>query len=70
MISWLDTSNELVVDSPEFSEPGVGDERSQDGCEVAEAAEGVVDCGGEVFVPVEVGEEIERQHSCEQTHTH
>lgn len=57
-------------DSLEFSEPGVSDESSQYGREVAEAAEGMVDGGGEVAVPVQVGEEVERQHRCEQTHKH
>lgn len=57
-----------MKDSLEFSEPGVSDERSQYGCEVAEAAEGVVDSGWEVLVPVQIGEEVKRQHRCQQTY--
>lgn len=56
--------------SLEFSEPGVGDERAQYRCEVAEAAEGVVDSRGEILVPVQVREEVERQQRCDRTHTH
>lgn len=51
--------------SLEFAQPGVGDDGSQDGREVAEAAERVVDGRGQVLVPFQVGEEVERQHRCE-----
>lgn len=51
--------------SLEFPQPGVGDDGSQDGREVAEAAERVVDGRGQVLVPFQVGEEVERQHRCE-----
>lgn len=64
------SGNERDGDSLEFSKPGVSDESSQYGCEIAEAAEGMVDSSGEVFVPVEVGEEIEGQHRYEQTNKH
>lgn len=55
------------ANSLEFSEPGVGDDGSQDGSEVAEAAEGMVDGSGEVFIPLQVAEEVQRQHRCNQT---
>lgn len=51
--------------SLEFPQPGVGDDGSQDGREVTQAAEGVVDGRGQVLVPFQVGEEVERQHRCE-----
>lgn len=53
------------MDSLEFSEPGVGDDGSQNGREVAEAAESVVDGRGQVLVPAQVADEVERQHRCE-----
>lgn len=58
------------MDSLEFSEPGVSDDSSQYGCEIAEAAEGMIDSSGEVLVPVQVGHEVERQQRCGQTHKH
>lgn len=51
--------------SLELPQPGVGDDGSQDGREVTQAAEGVVDGRGQVLVPFQVGEEVERQHRCE-----
>lgn len=62
--------DESPADSLVFSEPGVGDDSSQYGREVAEAAEGMVDRGGQVLVPVQVGEEVKSQQRCEHTHTH
>ncbi|KAG7220315.1 hypothetical protein INR49_010149 [Caranx melampygus] len=50
-------------DSLEFSKPGVSDESSQYRSEVAEAAEGMVDGGGEVLVPVKP------LHSYMETHS-
>lgn len=54
----------------EFSQPGVGNDGAQDGSEVAEAAEGMIDGSGEVLVPPEVVEEIQRQHRYDQTDKH
>ena len=62
--------DESPADSLVFSEPGVGDDSSQYGREVAEAAEGMVDSGGQVLVPVQVGEEVKSQQRCEHIHTH
>lgn len=56
-------------DSLVFPEPGVSNESSQYGCEVAEPAESMVDSSGEVLVPFKVVEEIERQQCCDHTHT-
>lgn len=55
------------MDALEFAEPWVSNDSSQYGCEVAEATEGMVDSSGEVLVPAQVGDKIERQHRCEQT---
>lgn len=54
---------------PKFSEPGVSDDGSEDWCEVAEAAESMIDSCGEVLVPFQIGDKIERQQRCEQTTT-
>lgn len=54
-----------MVDSLEFAEPGVGDDGPQDGREVAEAAESVVDGRGQVLVPAQVADEVEGQHRWE-----
>lgn len=55
----------VSMDSLEFSEPGVGDDGSQYGREVTEAAESVVDGRGQVLIPAQVADEVERQHRCE-----
>lgn len=54
-----------AMDSLEFPEPGVGDDGAQDGREITEAAESVVDGCGQVVIPLQVGEEVERQHRWE-----
>lgn len=53
------------MDSLVFAQPGVGDDGSQDGREVTEAAESVVDGRGQVLIPVQVADEVVRQHRCE-----
>lgn len=65
----LSGCNNTWSGSLEFPQPGVGDDGSQDGREVTEAAERVVDGRGQVLVPFQVGEEVERQHRCEGGHT-
>lgn len=66
VFAWLAPHTDSLV----FSEPRVSDDRSQHGCEVAEAAEGVVDRRGQVLVPVQVGDEVEGQQRCEGAHKH
>ena len=60
---------EEAGDSLEFPQPGVSYESPQYGREVAEAGEGMVDGGGQVFVPVQVIDKIECQHRCVGTRT-
>lgn len=60
--------DEAHRDSLKFSKPGVSNDSSQYGCEVAEAAECMVDSSGEILVPFQVGEEVQCQHRCGQTH--
>lgn len=52
-----------IDDCLEFSQPGVSNGRTQDRSEIAEAAEGVVDRGGRVFIPVQEIQEVQGQHS-------
>jgi len=51
-------------DSLECTQPGVRYEGPQYRREVAEAAEGVVDGGGQVLIPVQVLDKVECQHRC------
>lgn len=45
LINFIALGNEPRRNSLEFSEPGVSNKSSKNGCEVAEAAEGMVDGG-------------------------
>lgn len=58
-------SDAASIHSLEFSQPGVGNDGSQYGREEAEAAESVEDGRGQVLIPVQVADEVERQHRCE-----
>lgn len=50
--------------SLELSQPGVGHDGPEDGGEVAEGHEGVVDGGGQVIVPSQEVFEIQHEYSC------
>lgn len=63
-VIWFDS--EAHMHSLEFAKPGVSDDGAQYRREVAEAAESMVDGGREILVPVQVGDEVERQQCCER----
>lgn len=60
---WGSRGCSLPLSLLEFSQPGVSNGRTQDGSEIAEAAEGMVDRGGRVFIPVQEIQEVQGQHS-------
>lgn len=47
-----------------LSQPGVGYDGSEDGGEVAQSHENVIDGGGEVLPPEQKVFEVEHQHRC------
>ena len=47
----------------ELSQPGVSNKSPQQGGEVAQAREGMVDSCGQVLVPVQVVDKVKGQHS-------
>lgn len=53
-----------ACDSLELAEPRVGHDGSQDGRQVAQSHEGVVDGGGEVIVPPQEVLKVQDQHGC------
>lgn len=58
---WLACEQGSCNYSREFSQPGVGDESAENGRQVAESHEGVVDGGGQVVVPSEEPREVQDQ---------
>lgn len=49
----------LHCDSHELPQPGVSDERPQDGCQVAQGHKGVVDGRGQVIIPIQKVPEVQ-----------
>lgn len=58
---WLAWEQGSCNYSREFSQPGVGDESAENGRQVAESHEGVVDGGGQVVVPLKEPCEVQDQ---------
>lgn len=56
--------DEIQKDWLELPEPRVGDDGAENGRQVAESHEGVVDGGGEVIVPSQEVLEVQHKHSC------